>query len=72
MGYAMLFNTQLKYKGSLREKINLVLQFISCCCLAKEYGYINSCTCKLFAYILFPIGWALSIRRSMQFKRMGI
>lgn len=72
MGYAMLFNTQLKYKEGWKNKIYLVLQFVSCCCLAKEYGYINNCTHKLLAYILFPIGWALSVRRNMQFKKIGI
>ena len=72
MGYAMLFNTQLKYKEGWKDKINLVLQFISCCCLAKEYGYMNSCTHKLLAYLLFPIGWALSVRRNMQFKKYDV
>lgn len=66
MGYAMLFNMQLKYKK--RNRVNLVLQFISCCCLAGEYGYIGNCNSKLF-YLLFPLGWLLSVRRRFQISK---
>lgn len=69
MGYAMLFNTQLKHQKSFRAKINLCLQFISCCCLAKEYKYINQCQTTGLTYILFPLGWLLSKRRKLQFKQ---
>ncbi len=68
MGYAMLFNTQLLYKKGIRTRLNLILQFISCCCLAKEYLYISKCNKKFYAYILFPFGWLLSIRRKTQLK----
>lgn len=67
MGYAMLFNTQLKYKTE--NYVNLVLQFISCCCLAGEYAYLIQCNSKL-VYLLFPIGWLLSLRRRMQIRKL--
>lgn len=66
MGYAMLFNTQLMYKKNGR--MNLALQFISCCCLAGEYGYVRKCNSS-WAWVLFPLGWVLSLRRKMQLKR---
>ncbi len=69
MGYAMLFNTQLKHQTSFKAKINLCLQFIACCCLAKEYSYIPHCNAKGLAYLLFPMGWLLSKRRKQQFKQ---
>ena len=69
MGYAMLFNTQLKHQYSFRVRINLCLQFIACCCLAKEYSYIPHCNAKGLAYLLFPMGWLLSKRRKQQFKQ---
>lgn len=69
MGYAMLFNIQLKSTIRLKAKINLILQFISCCCLAKEYNYIKECYNKLLVYPLFPLGWLLSKRRQSQFKK---
>lgn len=69
MGYAMLFNTQLRYANGVKNKFNLILQFISCCCLAKEYGYIKKCNRRILSYLLFPIGWLLSIRRKSQIKK---
>ena len=69
MGYAMLFNMQLKYVGGGKSRINLILQFLSCCCIAKEYGYISECNVGMSKYLLFPFGWLLSIRRKLQFKK---
>lgn len=68
MGYAMMFNHHLLYSHSFKERVNNVLQFISCCCLAKEYGYTRKCNETLLAFILFPIGWGLSLRRKQQIK----
>ena len=65
MGYAMLYNTRLKYIKS--NRIITVIQFVSCCCLAKEYNYLARCNSRL-VFLLFPIGWLLSIRRKMQIK----
>lgn len=63
MGYAMLFNTQLQYRK--KGRLNLVLQFISCCCLAGEYSYLAKCNSG-WVYFLFPLGWLLSLRRRKQ------
>lgn len=65
MGYAMLFNMQLKYKEDGR--INLVLQFISCCFLAGQYSYLLRCNSSL-VYLLLPLGLILSLRRRSQMK----
>lgn len=69
MGYAMLFNTQLKYVSGIKNRINLVLQFLSCCCIAKQYKYICKCNTGFSKYLLFPLGWLLSLRRKLQFKK---
>lgn len=69
MGYAMLFNILLKSTKGIKERINLTLQFISCCCLAKEYSYIKECHSKALSLLLFPLGWLLSLRRQNQFKK---
>ena len=69
MGYAMMFNTKLKYKSTFKEKINITLQFISCCCLAKEYQYIKNCHLKTWALLLFPAGLLLSCRRKKQIHK---
>ncbi len=69
MGYAMLFNTQLMYKKGWKMISFLVLQYISCCCLAHEYKQIMKCTYPLTACVLFPCGWLLSVRRKKQIRK---
>ena len=69
MGYALLFNILLKSTKGIKERINLTLQFISCCCIAKEYSYIKECHSKVLSLLLFPLGWLLSLRRQNQFKK---
>lgn len=68
MGYAMMYNHHLLYSPCFKDRVNKVLQFITYCCLAKEYGYICKCNEKLLAFLLFPIGWCLSFRRKQQIK----
>lgn len=69
MGYAMLFNAQLKSTKSIKKRINLTLQFISCCCLGREYRYLKECHSIVLLFLLFPFGWLLSKRRQKQFKK---
>lgn len=67
MGYAQMFLKKLAYIDNSKLRINYMLQFISCCCLAHEYRYILKCQDKK-VFFLFPIGFMLSIRRRLQFK----
>ena len=66
MGYAMLFNTKLLYV--VKKKLHYVLQFISCCCLAKEYKFVLKCNSRM-AIPFFPFGFLLSLRRRRQIKK---
>lgn len=66
MGYAMMFNHHLLYSHSFKERVNNVLQFISCCCLAQERAYIGKCNDLYLANLLFPIGYLVSLRRRKQ------
>lgn len=68
MGYAMMFNHRLLYSQGLKDTLNNVVQFISCCCLGKELHYIGHCNKALLAYLLFPVGWFLSLRRKTQIQ----
>lgn len=68
MGYAMLFNIRLEYNRILKDMIYNIVQYISCCCLAKEKRQILKCNRPLLAALLFPIGWMISIRRKRQLK----
>lgn len=67
MGYAQMFLKKLAYIDNPKLRINYILQFISCCCLAHEYRYILKCQDKK-VFFLLPIGFMLSIRRRLQFK----
>lgn len=69
MGYAMLFNHQLLYTNGIRNRVNLVLQFLASCFRAGEYRYILKCNAFLLAIILLPLGWILAIRRKQQIKK---
>ena len=69
MGYANLFNIKLKTEQGWRRCFSLLIQFISCCCLGKEYGYILKCYNRFGALLLFPFGWLLSLRRRKQISR---
>ena len=66
MGYAMLFNHQLLHTSGLKARANLVLQFLSCCFLAGEVGYVRKCNSIVLAALLLPAGWILSLRRMKQ------
>lgn len=67
MGYAQMFLKKLAYIHDTKLRINYMLQFISCCCLAHEYHYILKCHDRKIIF-LFPFGFLLSMRRRFQFK----
>ena len=68
MGYAMLFNRNLEYEKVLKCKLNLILQYVSCCFLAFKLDSIAKCNYPFWAIILSPIGFILSIRRLSQIR----
>ena len=68
MNYAMMFNHHLLTCSSIKSQFYNALQFVSCCFLGKEPGYILNCNNKLLAIILFFPGWLLSKRRLLQIK----
>ena len=68
MGYALMYQQQIKYTKSFKKRINQIVQFISCCCLAQQYLYILKVK-DINTLLLFPIGLLLSFRRRIQFKQ---
>lgn len=69
MGYAMLFNTRLEYTKGIKQIMNYILQYISCCFLANESKMIFRCIKPTMAVLLVPLGWALAKRRQRQITR---
>lgn len=69
MGYAMMFNHRLLCPHGIGDKINNVLQFLSCCFLAGELLYVGRCNERALAFLLLPVGWLLLQRRKDQIKK---
>lgn len=70
MGYAMLFNIQLRYIKKLGERCRTTLQMISCAVLAKEKSFLKKSNAPILSKILFPAGVLLALRRKKQFQTM--
>ena len=70
--YAMLVNIQLQYTKGFRDRFHALLQLTCCCCLAKQYTYINRSNAGICGTILLPLGWILACRRNYQFKKQGL
>lgn len=69
MGYAMMYNVQMQYHKGIKQKMNDILQFISCCCIKGEYRYILNCYYCALALLLFIPGLMLAQRRAKQIKK---
>lgn len=69
MGYAMLFNSQLRYTKEFRSRVSLVLNFLSCCFLKGNVKYVKNSNARILSVLLLPVGFMLSLRRRKQFKR---
>ena len=67
MGYAMMFNHSLKYPQSFKKKLYSIIQMICCCFISGNIGYISMSNAPFLSFLLIPIGYALSLRRKLQF-----
>lgn len=70
MGYAMMWNHQIKCEHRTKSRLENAIHFVSQCVLAGEYRYILNCNAPLLLPLaLFP-GILLSIRRRFQYKEI--
>lgn len=69
MGYAMMWNHKLLYLKSFKNILNAVVQYGSCCILAKEWNEIFKCNRKLMSITLFPMSFTTALRRKHQIKK---
>lgn len=68
MGYAMLFNQQLKYVEDKKKAFGTAVQMVSNIVLANQWRYLKQSNKKLITIIALPLGILLSFRRKIQFK----
>lgn len=71
MGYAMLFNHQLKHTKFGKKMFQIICQMLSCIFLAKECGYIKESNALFFTVLLIPIGYLIYLRRKLQFINLN-
>ena len=69
MGYAMLFNQQLKYTKDKKKAWGIAVQMVCNITLAKQWKYIKQSNDKLITIAALPFGILLSFRRKRQFKK---
>lgn len=69
MGYAMLFNHQLKYKETFKEKFVVAYLMVCYSILGKNLHYLTKSNDKLMTLLAFPIGVLVALRRKFQFRK---
>lgn len=70
MGFAMMYNQNLLFSESLREKARNVVRMTALALYAGHPGYILNSNEPALAVLLFPLGFALYLRRSGQYKKL--
>ncbi len=68
MGYAMLFNHQLKYKKDFKEKFIAAYLMICYSVIGKNLSYILRSNSLFVTFLSFPIGLLVACRRKKQFE----
>ena len=70
MGYAMMHNQNMLLTGSFREKLRCAMQMTALSLYAGNPSYLKESNCMTATVLSFPLGFALSIRRRMQYKKL--
>lgn len=71
MGFAMMHNQNLLINKSFFENCKSVIYMIALCLYASYPEYLKHSNKKVLTYLLFPLGWLLSLRRKRQFRAMN-
>lgn len=69
MGYAMFYNHKLKYLQRGRERLYAVAQMIAFVFLAGNINYLLRSHAKMLTVFCLPLGFLLSLRRKLQYKK---
>lgn len=71
MGFAMMYNQNMKRTSSFREKFRNALQMIALSSYSHNLGYLRQCNNKFVTLMALPFGLLLGERRRVQFKKRG-
>jgi len=69
MGYAMLFNHQLKYLKGIHRRVNAAMQMIAHSLLGRNLKFLFSSNDKMLTFFCLPVGIILAFRRYVQYKK---
>lgn len=70
MGYAMMHNQNILLRESFRDKCRCAMQMTALSLYAGNPGYLKESNCMAATVLTLPVGFALSIRRWMQYKKL--
>lgn len=70
MGYAMMYNHQLLYEISRREKLYAACQHIALSLYGKHPEYILKSNNLMYTILTLPVGMILSVRRWIQYRKV--
>lgn len=70
MGFAMMHNQNMLLTSSFWEKLRCAMQMTALSLYAGNPSYLKESNCITATVLSFPLGFALSIRRRMQYKKL--
>ena len=70
MGYAMMYNQNLKIYSSIKRNLYDAMQMIALIAYARKFSYLKKSNNKLATILTFPFGLLLGIRRRVQYSRI--
>lgn len=69
MGYAMVFNHNLKFKKTFKDKFVSAYLMVCYSIIGNNLHYLAKSNNKLFTIIAFPVGVLVALRRKIQFSK---
>ena len=70
MGYAMMYNQNLKIYSSIKRNLYDAMQMTALTSYARKYSYLKKSNKKLATILTLPFGLLLGIRRRIQYSRI--
>lgn len=70
MGYAMMYNQNLKIYSSKKRNFYDAMQMTALIIYAREFSYLKKSNNKLATILTFPFGVLLGIRRKIQYSKI--
>lgn len=71
MGFAMMYNQNLKRTSDFRERFRNASQMIALSSYSHNLGYLCQSNDKFMTLMALPFGLLLGVRRRAQFKKLG-